>query len=83
MFIGLSAGGLLKRVDVERMAAQPVVFVMANPTPEIHPDEIEDIVGVIARDDRIFQIRLTMYFAFLGGFSARHWIAKPPRSMKR
>ena len=70
VFIGLSAGGLLKRVDVERMAAQPVVFVMANPTPEIHPDEIEDIVGVIATGRSDFPNRINNVLCFPGIFRA-------------
>ncbi len=70
VFIGLSAGGLLKRVDVERMAAQPVVFVMANPTPEIHPDEIEDIVGVIATGRSDFPNQINNVLCFPGIFRA-------------
>jgi malate dehydrogenase (oxaloacetate-decarboxylating) len=64
VFIGLSAGGVLKRKDVEIMAANPIVFVMANPTPEILPEEIEDIAGVIAtgRSDYPNQINNVLCF---------------------
>ncbi|NOU62741.1 NAD-dependent malic enzyme [Paenibacillus sp. LMG 31461] len=70
VFIGLSAGGLLKRGDVERMAAKPVVFVMANPTPEIHPDEIEDIVGVVATGRSDFPNQINNVLCFPGIFRA-------------
>ncbi|MBA2939582.1 NAD-dependent malic enzyme [Paenibacillus sp. CGMCC 1.16610] len=70
VFIGLSAGGLLKRGDVERMAANPVVFVMANPTPEIHPDEIEDIAGVIATGRSDFPNQINNVLCFPGIFRA-------------
>jgi malate dehydrogenase (oxaloacetate-decarboxylating) len=48
VFIGVSAGGIVSREDVMTMAAEPIVFAMANPMPEISPEEIEDIVAVVA-----------------------------------
>lgn len=39
VFIGLSVGGIVSRDMVEGMARDPVVFAMANPVPEIMPDE--------------------------------------------
>lgn len=64
VFIGLSAGGLLRREDVMAMADNPIVFAMANPTPEIRPEEVEDIVGVIAtgRSDYPNQINNVLCF---------------------
>jgi malate dehydrogenase (oxaloacetate-decarboxylating) len=70
VFIGLSSGGVLKRVDVERMAPHPIVFVMANPTPEIHPDEIEDIAGVIATGRSDFPNQINNVLCFPGIFRA-------------
>ncbi|NQX65095.1 NAD-dependent malic enzyme [Paenibacillus alba] len=70
VFIGLSAGGILKRSDVERMALRPVVFVMANPTPEIHPDEIEDLAGVIATGRSDFPNQINNVLCFPGIFRA-------------
>ncbi|MEC0230705.1 NAD-dependent malic enzyme [Paenibacillus alba] len=70
VFIGLSAGGILKRSDVERMASRPVVFVMANPTPEIHPDEIEDLAGVIATGRSDFPNQINNVLCFPGIFRA-------------
>lgn len=39
VFIGLSVGGIVSRDMVEGMGGDPVVFAMANPVPEIMPDE--------------------------------------------
>ncbi|KRE33989.1 NAD-dependent malic enzyme [Paenibacillus sp. Soil724D2] len=70
VFIGLSSGGVLKRGDVERMAPHPIVFVMANPTPEIHPDEIEDIAAVIATGRSDFPNQINNVLCFPGIFRA-------------
>lgn len=70
VFIGLSAGGILKRDDVLRMAELPIVFVMANPTPEIHPDEIEDIAAVIATGRSDFPNQINNVLCFPGMFRA-------------
>ncbi|MCO6485846.1 MAG: NADP-dependent malic enzyme [Saprospiraceae bacterium] len=39
VFIGVSVGDLLNREDIRTMATDPVIFALANPTPEIMPDE--------------------------------------------
>ena len=39
LFIGLSVGNILKAEMVKKMAADPLIFAMANPTPEIDPEE--------------------------------------------
>ncbi len=64
VFIGLSAGGVLTREMVKTMAEQPVLFAMANPTPEIMPHEVEDIAAVIAtgRSDYPNQINNVLCF---------------------
>ena len=48
VFLGLSAGGVLKADMVKRMAANPIIFALANPTPEITPEEVKTV-----RDDAI------------------------------
>ncbi|MCR8642706.1 NAD-dependent malic enzyme [Paenibacillus sp. N1-5-1-14] len=68
VFIGLSAGGILKRSDVEKMAKDPVIFAMANPTPEIMPHEVEDIVGVIATGRSDFPNQINNVLCFPGMF---------------
>lgn len=75
VFIGLSAGGILSRETVMTMAEKPIVFAMANPTPEIDPAEIEDIVGVVAtgRSDYPNQINNVLCFPgiFRGALDCR------------
>jgi malate dehydrogenase (oxaloacetate-decarboxylating)(NADP+) len=39
IFLGLSAAGVLKPAMVQRMAAQPLIMALANPNPEIMPEE--------------------------------------------
>lgn len=43
VFLGLSAGGVLKPEMVIKMAAQPVIFALANPTPEILPEQVKEV----------------------------------------
>ncbi|WP_053373515.1 NAD-dependent malic enzyme [Paenibacillus sp. FJAT-27812] len=75
VFIGLSSGGLLSREEVMSMADNPIVFAMANPTPEIRPDQVEDIVAVIAtgRSDYPNQINNVLCFPgiFRGALDCR------------
>lgn len=75
VFIGLSSGGLLTREDVMTMAEDRIIFAMANPTPEILPEEIEDIAAVIAtgRSDYPNQINNVLCFPgiFRGALDCR------------
>ncbi|WP_309497733.1 malic enzyme-like NAD(P)-binding protein [Sulfurovum sp.] len=48
MFLGLSAAGALTKEMVSKMAAEPVIFALANPVPEILPEEVREV-----RDDAI------------------------------
>ncbi|MDF2647003.1 MAG: hypothetical protein K0Q73_2808 [Paenibacillus sp.] len=68
VFIGLSAGGILKREDVINMAPSPIVFAMANPTPEINPEEIEDIVAVVATGRSDYPNQINNVLCFPGMF---------------
>nr|WP_297355110.1 NADP-dependent malic enzyme [uncultured Caldimonas sp.] len=56
IFLGLSAGGVLKPAMVQRMAAKPLIFALANPTPEILPEEVKAV-----RDDAIMATGRTDY----------------------
>src|SRR5215208_268267 len=48
VFMGLSAPGVITTDDLQKMAKQPIVFAMANPTPEIMPEEAAAYVAVMA-----------------------------------
>jgi len=56
IFLGLSAGGVLKPEMVAKMAAQPLILALANPTPEILPEEVKAV-----RDDAIMATGRTDY----------------------
>ena len=56
IFLGLSAGGVLKKDMVAKMAAKPLIFALANPTPEILPEEVKQV-----RDDAIMATGRTDY----------------------
>ena len=43
VLMGLSAGGIVSQNMVKSMAADPIIFAMANPTPEIMPDKIREV----------------------------------------
>ncbi len=56
VFLGLSAGGVLKPDMVAKMAAHPLIFALANPTPEILPEQVKAV-----RDDAIMATGRTDY----------------------
>jgi len=56
IFLGLSAGGVLKPDMVASMAAKPLIFALANPTPEILPEEVKNV-----RDDAVMATGRTDY----------------------
>ena len=56
VFLGLSAGGVLKQDMVRAMAAKPLILALANPTPEILPEQVKEV-----RDDAIMCTGRTDY----------------------
>lgn len=75
VFIGVSAPGILKVEDVRKMAPDPIVFAMANPTPEIDPELAAPYVRVMAtgRSDKPNQINNVLCFPgmFRGALDCR------------
>jgi malate dehydrogenase (oxaloacetate-decarboxylating) len=75
VFLGLSAPGVIEVEDLQRMAAQPIVFAMANPTPEIMPEVAGPYVAVMAtgRSDYPNQINNVLCFPgiFRGALASR------------
>ncbi|TVX97406.1 NAD-dependent malic enzyme [Cohnella terricola] len=70
VFIGVSAGGMLTRDMVAKMAPNPIVFAMANPSPEILPGEIDDIAAVAATGRSDYPNQINNVLCFPGMFRA-------------
>jgi malate dehydrogenase (oxaloacetate-decarboxylating) len=75
MFIGVSGPGVFTVKALKKMAKGPVVFALANPTPEIMPEEAEPYARIIAtgRSDYPNQINNVLAFPgiFRGALDAR------------
>ncbi|MCR9222228.1 MAG: NADP-dependent malic enzyme [Alphaproteobacteria bacterium] len=69
LFLGLSAPGVLAPEMVAEMAANPVIFALANPTPEIWPEEAQavrpDAILATGRSDYPNQVNNVLCFPFL------------------
>lgn len=69
IFIGVSKGGLLTQAHIQSMAASPIVFALANPIPEIMPDQAKHAgVAVIATGRSDFPNQVNNALAFPGIF---------------
>ena len=69
IFLGLSAGGVLKPEMVKKMAARPLILALANPTPEIMPDLVkavrEDAIVCTGRSDYPNQVNNVLCFPYI------------------
>ncbi|MFC3108668.1 NADP-dependent malic enzyme [Undibacterium arcticum] len=69
IFLGLSAGGVLKPEMVRAMAAKPLVLALANPTPEILPEEVkavrDDAIIATGRSDYPNQVNNVLCFPYI------------------
>ena len=69
IFLGLSAGGVLKPEMVKKMAARPLIFALANPNPEILPDDAKavrsDAIIATGRTDYPNQVNNVLCFPFI------------------
>ena len=69
MFLGLSAAGALKKEWISKMAENPIIFALANPIPEILPEEAfkvrDDIIMATGRSDYPNQINNVLGFPFI------------------
>lgn len=68
VFVGLSAPGLLTAADLRTMASHPIVFAMANPEPEIRPEEADGLAAVMATGRSDFPNQINNVLAFPGVF---------------
>src|SRR4028118_2374240 len=75
VFFGLSVPGVIDENDLENMAKDPIVFAMANPVPEIMPEDAAGLVAVMAtgRSDYPNQINNVLCFPgiFRGALNCR------------
>jgi malate dehydrogenase (oxaloacetate-decarboxylating)(NADP+) len=69
IFLGLSAGGVLKADMVKRMAPNPIIFALANPNPEIDPEEVKkvrsDAIMATGRTDFPNQVNNVLCFPYI------------------
>ncbi len=69
VFLGLSAGNIVKPEMIDSMAKKPIVFALANPVPEISPEEVKkvrpDAVVATGRSDYPNQVNNVLCFPFL------------------
>jgi len=69
VFLGLSAGGVLKPEMVARMAARPVILALANPHPEILPEDAhavrDDVIMATGRSDYPNQVNNVLCFPYI------------------
>ncbi len=69
VFLGLSAGGVLKQDMVASMAARPLIFALANPNPEIQPEEVRavrsDAIMATGRSDYPNQVNNVLCFPYI------------------
>ena len=69
VFLGLSAGGVLKPAMVASMAPNPVIFALANPNPEIAPEDAHavrgDVIMATGRTDYPNQVNNVLCFPYI------------------
>jgi malate dehydrogenase (oxaloacetate-decarboxylating) len=68
LFIGLSGPGIIQARDLERMNPEPFVFAMANPNPEVRPEEAAPYVRVMATGRSDYPNQINNVLAFPGVF---------------
>jgi malate dehydrogenase (oxaloacetate-decarboxylating)(NADP+) len=69
VFVGLSAAGLVTKEMVASMARNPIIFALANPDPEILPEDVEavrdDAIMATGRSDYPNQVNNVLGFPFI------------------
>ena len=69
VFIGVSKGNILTKEDIQNMAENPIIFAMANPTPEIMPkDAYEAGAAIVGTGRSDFPNQINNVLAFPGIF---------------
>jgi malate dehydrogenase (oxaloacetate-decarboxylating) len=68
VFIGLAGPGLVTAKDIKRMAKNSIVFAMANPVPEVMPEEVQGTVKVMATGRSDYPNQINNVLGFPGFF---------------
>jgi malate dehydrogenase (oxaloacetate-decarboxylating) len=68
LFVGLSGPGIIEARDLERMNPEPFVFAMANPNPEVRPEEAAPYARVMATGRSDYPNQINNVLAFPGVF---------------
>ena len=68
VFIGVSGPGIIEATDLDRMNKDPFVFALANPDPEIRPEEAKGRAAIIATGRSDFPNQINNVLAFPGIF---------------
>jgi malate dehydrogenase (oxaloacetate-decarboxylating) len=68
VFIGVSGPGIVSARDIATMGSDPIVFALANPTPEVQPEELVDIARVVATGRSDYSNQINNSLAFPGIF---------------
>jgi malate dehydrogenase (oxaloacetate-decarboxylating) len=68
VFIGVSSGGVVTASAIRKMGRDPIVFALANPTPEIMPEETEGFVRIMATGRSDYPNQINNVLAFPGIF---------------
>jgi malate dehydrogenase (oxaloacetate-decarboxylating) len=68
VFIGLSGPRAVSPAAVRTMASDPIVFAMANPIPEVLPEEVQSVASVIATGRSDYPNQINNVLAFPGVF---------------
>lgn len=68
IFVGVSGPGTVAAQDLKRMAPKPIVFALANPTPEIMPEEAARIAFIVATGRSDYPNQINNVLAFPGIF---------------
>jgi malate dehydrogenase (oxaloacetate-decarboxylating) len=68
VFVGLSGPGIIEAEDLKRMNADPIVFAMANPNPEVRPEDAAPSARVMATGRSDYPNQINNVLAFPGVF---------------
>jgi len=83
MFLGFIVPGVINAEDVKNMADKPIVFAMANPTPEIMPEEAAPYVAVMATGRSDYPNQINNVLCFSPASSRERLLAGPRASTRR